>query len=273
MGREGAASLTDSHAASSPGPAREMPMRIAVLADIHGNLPALEAVLLDLSRRGVDLIVDLGDCASGPLWPAETMELLGELGALTVRGNHDRAVGSFEPELMGLSDRFAHDSLDSAALARLAELPATLEVAPGVLACHGTPDDDATYLLDEVEAGRLVQARRETIERRLGRVEAGLVLCAHSHRPDLVQLPSGVVIVNPGSVGCPAFDDPTPPAHVSEAGAPHARYAMIELDDEALEPVVGFYAVGYDHDAAARRAAANGRADWARALATGRMAD
>lgn len=244
-------------------------MRIAVIADIHGNLPALEAVILDLSKRGVDQIVDLGDCASGPLWPAETMELLGDLGALTVRGNHDRMVATLDPEVMGPSDRFTFEALDATTRDRLRQLPSIVEVIPGVLACHGTPEDDETYLLDEVEAGRLVQARREIIERRLGPIEAGLVLCGHSHRPDLVRLPSGLLIVNPGSVGCPAYDDPTPPAHVSETGSPLARYAMIELDDETLEPTVAFYAVGYDHEAAARQALANGRPGWARALATG----
>ena len=65
-------------------------MSIAVIADIYGNLLALEAVLADLKSRGVDLIVYLGDCASGPLWPRETMQRLARLGALTVRGNHDR---------------------------------------------------------------------------------------------------------------------------------------------------------------------------------------
>ena len=55
-------------------------MRLAVIADIHGNLPALEAVLADIERRGADRIVNLGDCVSGPLWPRETMDLLDTLG-------------------------------------------------------------------------------------------------------------------------------------------------------------------------------------------------
>ncbi|MER9595048.1 metallophosphoesterase [Mesorhizobium sp. M0244] len=68
-------------------------MRIAVLADIHGNVLALDAVLDDLRRRGgADLIVNLGDCVSGPLWPRETMERREALELPTVRGNHDRRV-------------------------------------------------------------------------------------------------------------------------------------------------------------------------------------
>ena len=68
-------------------------MRIAVLADIHGNVLALDAVLDDLKRRGgADLTINLGDCVSGPLWPRETFERLEALDLPTVRGNHDRRV-------------------------------------------------------------------------------------------------------------------------------------------------------------------------------------
>ena len=82
-------------------------MRLAVIADIHGNLPALEAALSDLERRGADGIVNLGDCVSGPLWPRETMDLLDTLGLPTVRGNHDRWVAETPREHMYASDAFA----------------------------------------------------------------------------------------------------------------------------------------------------------------------
>ncbi|CAH2405148.1 hypothetical protein MES4922_40086 [Mesorhizobium ventifaucium] len=73
-------------------------MRIAVLADIHGNVLALDAVLDDLRQRGgADLVVNLGDCVSGPLWPRETMERLEALALPTVRGNHDRRVARDTP--------------------------------------------------------------------------------------------------------------------------------------------------------------------------------
>lgn len=65
-------------------------MRLAVIADVHGNLIALETVLADIARRGSDLIVNLGDCVTSPLWPRETYELLEDRAMPTVRGNHDR---------------------------------------------------------------------------------------------------------------------------------------------------------------------------------------
>ena len=67
-------------------------MRIAVLADIHGNLRALEAVLADLPRRGADLVVNLGDCFSGPLQPAEVADWLMAFGWPTGLGNQDRSL-------------------------------------------------------------------------------------------------------------------------------------------------------------------------------------
>src|SRR5215472_7062147 len=112
-------------------------MRIAIMSDVHGNLPALEAVVDDLRRRDIDQVVNLGDCVSGPLWPRETAELLIRLGWPTVYGNHDCWVTDCPPERHYRSDAFAYSSQ----LAWLRALPATLELGDGVFACHGRPDD------------------------------------------------------------------------------------------------------------------------------------
>jgi len=68
----------------------DVTVRIAAVSDIHGNLPALEAVLADIARSHVDQVVNLGDCLSGPLWPAETCDRLMELGWPALAGNHER---------------------------------------------------------------------------------------------------------------------------------------------------------------------------------------
>jgi len=245
-------------------------MRLAIIADIHGNLPALRAVLADIERRHVDRIVNLGDCVSGPLWPRETMDSLEELELLTVRGNHDRWVAETPRSRMNASDAFAFDELSSSQRTALGALPAQCDVCEGVVAVHGTPVDDNQYLLEDILDARLVLAPPATIRGRLGCRAAGVVLCGHSHQPRIAQLAGEVLVVNPGSVGCPAYADPTPPAHVSQSGSPHARYALLSRGggDWSVELI----AIAYDCNAAAIRAAENGRSDWAQALKTGFIA-
>lgn len=246
-------------------------MRIAVIADIHGNILALEAVLADLERQRIDLIVDLGDCVSGPLWPKETFERLKALNAPTVRGNHDRLVGEgLRPDL-GPSDTYAYDALEMRDRAHLAALPLQREFLRGVIGFHATPAHDDRYVLDEIVEGRLVRAPLDKIMSRLGPVTARIVLIGHSHRSDVVRLPNGTFLINPGSVGDPGYDDTTGQKHVSEAGTPHARYAILDLSGSESMPDITFRAVSYDFERAARRADDNARPEWAHALRTGFM--
>lgn len=247
-------------------------MRIAIIADIHGNLLALEAVLADLRRHAADLTIDLGDCVSGPLWPAETTALLQSLRLPTVRGNHDRWVGTTPRALMAPSDAFAFDRLTPEARERLCTLPATLTLTAGVMAFHATPTSDERYLLEDVAGGRLALSRPAGIAERLAGARAPLMLCGHSHQARIVRGPAGELIVNPGSVGCPAYADDSPPygPHASETGSPHARYAVAtERNGRWTAELI---AIDYDWTAAARRAEEAGRSDWARALSTGYVA-
>ena len=244
-------------------------MRIAVISDVHGNVAALEAVVEDIATQAVDVAVDLGDLLSGALQPRETADRLMALGWPTVRGNHERQVLTTPPQLMGASDRLAHETITDQHRAWLASLPLTLEVADGVLAFHGTPTDDLTYLLETVEEGRARPATEAEVFARLGQAASRpLLLCGHTHLQRVVQLPTGAVVVNPGSVGYPAYADDAPYPHVMEAGTPHARYAIV--DDVTGSWQVDLR-VAYDWEAAARLAEANGRPEVARALRTGRV--
>jgi predicted phosphodiesterase len=245
-------------------------MHLAILADIHGNVLALEAVLADLEHRKVDNVVNLGDCVSGPLWPRETAHRLMRLDWPTIRGNHDRWVTDWPPEKNYPVDAFAFRALEAAQLAWLRALPPTFNFGDGIFACHGRPRDDNAYLLENVEAGRLVPARYTQVAERVRAVGSRFILCAHSHIPGAAAV-GDTMVINPGSVGLPAYEDPTPPAHVSESGSPLARYAMLHLDGEKAS--FEHIAIPYDHLSAARRAEESQNPAWAHFLATGYARD
>jgi predicted phosphodiesterase len=243
-------------------------MRVAVLADVHGNRLALAAVCAEITAAAPDLVVELGDAVSGPLWPAETFEMLGELDAVALRGNHDRwvaAAASAEP--LGASDAFAWLRLAPAQRAALGTRPPCWRDA-GLLAMHALPEDDTSYLLHEVTAHGVRERAAADVSALLPPAAGEtLVLTAHTHRARLACLADGRLVLNPGSVGQPAYRDDAPFPHVMQAGAPHARWAMAELQRGAWR--VTFHATPYDWDHAASEAARNGRDDWAAALAHG----
>jgi putative phosphoesterase len=241
-------------------------MRIAVIADIHGNLRALEAVQADLREQAPDLVVNLGDHVSGPLQAAATAEAIMAESWVNIRGNHDRRLVHQAPHAMRASDRAAHEQISDRHRAWLRKLPAAHEIEGGILLCHGTPASDTAYLLENAnENGRYI-ASSEEIRERLGAVSASLLLCGHTHIPRAIKL-GGMLIVNPGSVGLQAYEDDDPIRHYMENGSPHARYGL--LDRSGSDWRVSFVAVEYDWLAASKEAAAGNRPDWACALATG----
>lgn len=244
-------------------------MKIAVLSDIHGNIAALEAVLADAASREVGQIVNLGDICSGALFPRETAERLMALNLPTIRGNHERQVLEQAVERMGLSDRHAFEHLLPQHKAWLASLPETLRLSDDVLLVHGTPSRDLTYFLETVTETGLRAATNAEIEARVGDTDASLILCGHTHVQRVVMLDDGRLIVNPGSVGLPAYDDDMPHPHLVESGSPHARYAVVTKGRDGWS--ADLISVAYDWERAARDAEANGRLDWARALRTGRV--
>lgn len=240
--------------------------RIAVLTDIHGNLPALEAVIADAEAQGCARLVNLGDSLSGPLWPAETADLLIDLAWPTIAGNHERQLLTIDRARMGASDAFARDALSDRHLQWLASLPPTLHLSSDVLLCHGTPTDDLAHFLHTVDGGAAREATEAEMLDRAGDRSEALILCGHTHLPRIVTLEDGRTAANPGSVGLQAYDDDHPVPYRVEVGDPCARYAIVD------GLAVTLRAIDYDHAAAARRAAANGSASWAVALRTGRMA-
>ena len=243
-------------------------MKIAVISDIHGNDLALEAVLADIDAQRVDDIVNLGDHLSGPLNAARTADILIGRRMPSIRGNHDRYLTTLDPIEMGLSDLAAYDELEAHHRDWLAALPETLVYHDALFLCHGTPTSDETYWMEALTADGIVHmAAREAIERFADGIGYPVILCGHTHIPRTVRLADGRLLVNPGSVGCPGYDDDRPVAHKVETGSPDARYAILEHD--GVDWSVSFRCVRYDHMAMSRLAADRNRPEWASALATG----
>lgn len=242
-------------------------MRIAVLADIHGNFDALEAVVEDLERTRPDLVVNLGDCLSGPLKARETADLLMSKDWLTVRGNHDRYLVELPFDKLAASDRAAAEQMEPRHFDWLRSLPFSARAAEDVALFHATPGDDNTYLMEQIRGGRSEVRPATEVAADLDGVEAGLILCGHSHVARVMELPDGACVFNPGSVGQPAYDDVDPAPHVMQAESPHARYGIAERGRAGW--LFSCVALRYDWHAAAALALARGRADWAHALSTG----
>lgn len=242
-------------------------MRIAVVSDIHGNLEALKAVLEDINGREVDVTVNLGDVVSGPLFPAECADLLIPLALPTIRGNHERQLLTLDRQNMGQTDRYTASCLRSNHFTWIAQFPETLLLWDDVLLVHGTADNDLMYFLETVDERGVRPASEREVTSRAAGIAASLVLCGHTHTPRSVRLDDGRLIVNPGSVGLPAYEDSWPFPHKIETGSPHARYAIAEKRNGKW--TTELFAVVYDWAKAASVAEERERPDWALALRTG----
>jgi diadenosine tetraphosphatase ApaH/serine/threonine PP2A family protein phosphatase len=161
---------------------------------------------------------------------------------------------------------FVRESLSTDVLVWVAGLPVRLE-RESLRFCHGTPEHDDVYLLESVHEGGVELRPEEEIAALLGTHPAQVTFCGHSHVPRVVAVGERLV-VNPGSVGLPAYDHDAPWPHVMESGSPHARYALLTREPVGWQ--VEQVMVPYPWKEAAARACRNGRPDWAEWIETGR---
>lgn len=242
--------------------------RFAVIADIHSNSDALEAVLLDISAQGIESIVNLGDHLSGPMAARETAELILSHEMYSIRGNHDRWLVENERDDMNSIDRVAFDQLEERHLNWLRGLQPTLWLWADVFACHGTPNSDTTYWMEKVSPeGEVVLRSRDEVSFEASGIKASLFLCGHTHLPRRMDLPDGRIILNPGSVGCPGYIDDAPVHHVVQTGTSAACYAVVERASTGWATT--FRHVPYDPSRMIELAKAANHLHWERRLATG----
>ena len=201
---------------------------LAVLYDIHGNLPALEAVLADAEQAGATRHLLGGDYALFGPWPAETVERLDALDATWIRGNGERWTASpgdapDDPVVQGAIEA-SRSELGESLVERLAALPE--QHAQGeVRYCHASPPSDVR--------GFSPEPSDDDVEL-LAAVGEDRLFGGHTHLQFKRVGDRGIEVVNPGSVGMP-FD-----------GDPRAAYALVGLDGD-----VELRRVGYDHERSA----------------------
>lgn len=245
-------------------------MKIAILSDIHSNTFALEAVLHDAEKHGVEQMLNLGDIFYGPIAPKATYDLLMAHDIVTISGNQDRQIYEATREEIDANPtmQFVIEDLGDAPCIWLQSLPFDNQLNSEIYMCHGTPDDDKTYLLEQVETGRPRLRHDLEISALLHGQSSMVIACGHTHIPRTVMLASGQVIVNPGSVGLPAYTDDEPVVHSMENYSPHACYAIIEKSNNGW--IVQQIKVPYDYRQAALEARKRRREDWVHFLTTGR---
>jgi putative phosphoesterase len=218
-------------------------LRVAALYDVHGNLPALEAVLQEAAAA--DLVVVGGDVVGGP-FPAETVERLRALGDRVrwLRGNSERELVEQPPPREGGPPPGELERLRAALSDEQVEflygLPERIELELSgvgrVLFCHATPQNDLDIVTPLTPEGRL--------RRILDGVSADVVVAGHTHIQEDRRV-GGVRWVNAGSVGMPYEDEPG--AYWALLG-PEVELRRTEYDASALR--------GYEYPQASRQEAA-----------------
>ncbi len=219
-------------------------MRIALISDIHANLPALHAVLAAAQRHGAEVVLSAGDVVGSGPHPGEVVKVLAEHGIAGVRGNVDRKVVALADhpkrlgEIVEEGKRKANYAwtamrLDGAARRWLAALPARLSVnfqGVEVLVVHGSPANDTDYLYPSLTELGLAQ-------RLGGALPPPVLVCGHSHIP-FVRRVGGTLVVNCGSVGRPVDGDPRACLALLEVvGAGRVRGRIVRVDYEVERTV------------------------------------
>lgn len=238
----------------------------AIISDIHGNSRALTAVLNDIQSRKVDAIINLGDFFFGALEPEATAEILRKHPMISITGNTDIDIlNNVEKDGM---PRVQAD-LSEQSKQWLRSLPETTSVDDVLFVCHGTPESNNEYLLEKVTKHGVFVYNDEDLIAKTARIKERVILCGHSHVNRVIHLSNGKMIVNPGSVGLPAYLGNGQYRFAMESMTPHAKFAIITVDGDNI--TVNQINCPYDWNAASEAARKNGNENVAKFLLYGRM--
>jgi putative phosphoesterase len=212
-------------------------MKVALIGDVHANLPALEAVMAHAQEQGVEAIWNVGDFVGYGPFPNEVVKRLKkEESVVSIIGNYDRRVLKFKDKKKKwrkkkrrekyLAFKYAYKNLSKKSRKYLRFLSREVRMkAKGrrILLTHGSPESDKEHLTPDTPEERLRELANKA--------KADVIVCGHSHQPFARQV-DDVWFINTGSVGRP--DD----------GDPRACYAILEISAEDI--VVQHYRIEYD---------------------------
>ncbi len=214
-------------------------MKVALIGDIHANLPALEAVLAHIHEQGLTKIWNVGDFVGYGAFPDEVVQRLRKTDAfsiISIVGNYDLKVLQFKQKKAKwrkkkhpqkyLAFKWAYENLSKKSRKYLRFLSQEIRMKVKgyhILLTHGSPASNSEHLTPETPEKRLRELAQTA--------KADIIICGHSHQPFARQV-DGVWFINTGSVGRP--DD----------GDPRACYAILEIESDKIQ--VQHYRVEYD---------------------------
>ncbi|PWJ55020.1 putative phosphoesterase [Dyadobacter jejuensis] len=226
-------------------------MRIALLSDIHANLPALEAVLDDLEKQQPDAVYCLGDLIGYQVWPNQVVELVRKRGIPTIAGNHDIKLTTLRPKLDPCSQEpskeYAYQLVGPKERDYLLTLPRQIRLEFQInntpltlLMVHGSPRSINEYLLEDLPEAYMIEMAQE--------FKADILCFGHTHKPyhRVVHTTDGELnptyhFINTGSVGKP------------KDGDPRAGYVMLTIDGQERATIsTEFIRLPYDVEKAAK---------------------
>lgn len=191
------------------------PHRLALISDVHANLPALEAVLAELEKESISRIIHAGDVVDYSPFPNEVIALFQKHDIKSIQGNHDRAALDWDTtrwnQYAVYTSNWSRQNLSESSLHYLEGLKKSkrLKVTGIQIAVHhGSPFDPDKYIREEIADSSLLE-----------KAKARILVLGHTHKPFVANLKEGT-IVNPGSVGQP------------RDGNWKASYAILAIDDD-----------------------------------------
>lgn len=241
-------------------------MKIAIISDIHSNIYALEAVLKDIDTKSVDCIINLGDTLLGAVDPIATAKRLMKLDNLiNIMGNGDEML--LQEKIKSESYNFTKPLLDEEITGWIKKFKDEW-IFENVLFIHGSPDSKYNYLTEIVTEHGIMKKNNSVLNDEIKDIGQKYIVCGHSHMSGSVYVSSGKLIINPGSVGLPAYSDMLPFPHSVENHTPYAKYAMITIENQYVTSIE-YNEVSYDWHVASDVARNNNREDYAIPILTG----